>query len=367
MPYTCAGYSITRMTLRMPLTGAWVADLHLDAPESIAGRVSLVLGDATLSGTVLRSGDEYGGLVSARVVAGAGALSRALRARQYSSSPKISAIVADIATESGESISTATSARVDTWHRAAGQTSQAIADVALGLGANWRAGDYGTIVIAADTWPTVEPDDHIIVDRNDATGVITVACETPELRPGTVYDGRRLRSVVHTLDSQHLRSECRYSPGAAESLERFAETIRRRIIYSSRWPARVVSQSGDGTLELVPDDASIAGAGLKRVPIRLGVPGSVTVPKGARVGLQFDGGDPSRPVAVAWDDATLTELSLGAGTDYVALSGIVDSLFSGLQTWLDTHTHPTGVGPSGPPASPSPTPSSTAASKVKAE
>jgi hypothetical protein len=71
-------------------------------------------------------------------------------------------------------------------------------------------------------------------------------------------------------------------------------------------------------------------------------------------------------------DATLTveapEIKLGASAEeLVALSNLVNDNFSALKTWLDTHVHPTGMGPSGAPASPAPDPDDVACSKVKAE
>lgn len=52
---------------------------------------------------------------------------------------------------------------------------------------------------------------------------------------------------------------------------------------------------------------------------------------------------------------------------YVALSDLVDTIVSTIQSAFDAHVHPTAMGPSGPPVTPIGALSSTAASKTKAE
>jgi hypothetical protein len=58
------------------------------------------------------------------------------------------------------------------------------------------------------------------------------------------------------------------------------------------------------------------------VPIRYGIPGVVAkVAAGGRVLVGFENGDPSRPVAELWDNASLVELSFAGGTHAVAREG----------------------------------------------
>lgn len=100
-------------------------------------------------------------------------------------------------------------------------------------------------------------------------------------------------------------------PSLRQSLLAFVRQATRRIDYLALYPATVNSQNSDGTLELTPDDARIAGA--SKVPVNLGLPGvEVKVPANARVLLGFAGGDPQKPRATLWEVSELTEIKLTA-------------------------------------------------------
>jgi hypothetical protein len=66
----------------------------------------------------------------------------------------------------------------------------------------------------------------------------------------------------------------------------------------------------------MPYHASFQGRGLSKVPIRHGLPGFVVkVTKGAKIRLQFDDGDPSKPFASLWDEgeSSVTEIEYKPG------------------------------------------------------
>jgi hypothetical protein len=97
---------------------------------------------------------------------------------------------------------------------------------------------------------------------------------------------------------------------------RLLSSVTSRLDYLALYPARVVAQNADGTLELKVDDARVGG--LSKVAIRYGIPGvKAEVAANSRVLLGFEGGDPQRPVATLWE---LTEATLifNGGTQKVA-------------------------------------------------
>ena len=124
-----------------------------------------------------------------------------------------------------------------------------------------------------------------------------------------------------------------------------------RVDYLALYPAKVVSQNSDGTLELQPDDQRFPG--LSQVPIRYGIPGvKVTVAAGARVLLGFAGGDPQQPVAELWESATVTKLQISASAIEIGSDGTLqtaalgdairtelDALWSAFTTTYNAHTH----------------------------
>lgn len=87
-----------------------------------------------------------------------------------------------------------------------------------------------------------------------------------------------------------------------------------RIDRCALYPARVVAQAADGTLEVVLDDPRWAS--MTRIPIRTPVPNaSVKVQPGARVLIGWEperAGQPPLPYASLWESGTLTELVIDA-------------------------------------------------------
>lgn len=91
------------------------------------------------------------------------------------------------------------------------------------------------------------------------------------------------------------------------------ESALERTDYHAAYVCRVVSQSSDGTLSVVPDSGKMPP--MVDVPIRYGVPGiSAKVESGARVLVTFEGGDRRRPIATVWESAALTELTITCKT-----------------------------------------------------
>lgn len=131
-------------------------------------------------------------------------------------------------------------------------------------------------------------------------------------------------------------------------LARVIDGVMRRVDWYAWYPARVLAQSEDGSLELKPDNPRVPG--LSKVPLRLGLPGvRVNVLPGARVLVGFEGGDPSRPVAALWERPSCVEMALdpsatlllGDGATQAALHGTyfvaqLQTLHATLSTALGT-------------------------------
>ncbi len=152
--------------------------------------------------------------------------------------------------------------------------------------------------------------------------------------------------------------------------------VGRRIDYTKMYPAVVVAQNSDGTLQVIADDPKIRGNGHNNIALRNGLPGtSVTVQQGSRVRLGFEEGKPNLPYAALWDrNAAFDEINLGQSTEFVALANLVKAELDAMASTFDAHIHITtatvGTGPPGV-ISPTTTPQSpigdVAATKVKAE
>lgn len=119
--------------------------------------------------------------------------------------------------------------------------------------------------------------------------------------------------------------------GAFRSLvERFMgnRIVGPRVDYLASYPATAVTQNGDGTLEIQPDDSRLPS--LSSVPIRYGVPGvSAQIANGGRVLLAFAGGDPAKPIATVWEAASVTSLTVTASAIKLGGSGATEALVKG--------------------------------------
>ncbi len=97
------------------------------------------------------------------------------------------------------------------------------------------------------------------------------------------------------------------------AFEALVNRLLNRLPYHALWPARVISQGTDGTLEVFLDDESMPHE--VGVPIRLGIPGTeVKVKPGSRVLIGYEQGNPSKPYASLWEGTELDEITITATT-----------------------------------------------------
>lgn len=325
---TVNGAPLLTAELTWPRIGAWRADVEVDTEEPLEGSVEIDLGGGVFAGTVVRSGT-IGGRTSARVVGGAGGLSREIAGRNYAAGgAKVSVVLADILRGTGEALAptadtTITSRDLPHWHRegaAKRPASHELVALLDAVGATWRLTRAGQVWVGVDTYPDTNPE-HVLLDEDWSAGILTLAVEAAELEPGTTFLGHQLEQVVYRLTRNALRAEAHLT-SLRSSIASFLGGIRRAINYSRLHPARVAAQNADGTLQLVPDDANMRASGIDKVPIRHGLPGiKVKVPSGARVRLGFDDGDPSKPFAAVWDTGAVTEVQFDGGTQPIARNG----------------------------------------------
>lgn len=106
-----------------------------------------------------------------------------------------------------------------------------------------------------------------------------------------------------------------------EAIKKLVAALTSETRWHKVYPCTVEGQSGN-TLDLRPDDESIRGTGLSAVPIRHGLPGvEVRVPRGARVLLGWEAGDPRRPYAALWEPGSIESISFAGGDKPLARAG----------------------------------------------
>jgi hypothetical protein len=380
MPATLNGKSIISCDLSEPQAGVWTAVVDVDSEEPIAGAVTLVIDGVTWKGTVSK-GDYHAGRVHMQIVGGAGKLATMLDTKHYRGGT-LGSVVNDLMREAGETLSGTTDPRVRShavsrWSRPRGKASVALKQVSDELGLVWRVLRDGTVWLGSDEWAEAKTA-HDEIDKSPGRDALLIAPEAPHLLPGVTFAGKRVSRVTTTTrDGGGLRQELLFESAnggsrVSEDLTAFVDQVTgSKIDYSRLYPSRVIRQSGDGTLEIMPDDPVIRGNGLTGVSIKHGVPGlQVTVAPGARIQLFFEGGDPKRPAAGLWADGSsvisaelMMTTSLKITAPSVSITGDVNvvgrltaiDVKTTIGTSLLTHTH-NSTAPGSPTSPPLPLP-----------
>lgn len=319
--------------IQLPRVGAWIADLALDTEDTgpFLGAVTITApaGDLELRGWAMRP-RLVEGHVEVRIVGGRGGLAKNVTPRHYRN-VTLQLALSDALGEGLETLSTSVAASIreqllPAWTRRAQTVGGAIAMLAGFAGAGWRVLPDGTVWVGTETWSDVDVDHDLLVETQE--DLVEIASDTipASLVPGTTFRGARVSVVEHVIESQRVRTVVTFERAGASS-DRRTEAVFSivnqavaRVDYFALYPARVVQQGVDGTLELTPDDVRLPG--MSGVPIWYGVPGvTATVPAGARVLISWAGGDPRLPHALLWEPGSTTSISIDTTGDVVVNNG----------------------------------------------
>lgn len=345
---TINGLAALTAEITVPRIGVWHADVSLVRPgevDALSGPVVLEMASTTWRGTVRRSGENKG-VVTVRIVGGADGLSTEIAAKAYQGVP-VRMVVEELLGEVGEVLASASDAAIlggvlQQWSRSSGGAGRALAAVLEAVGAKtWRMLPDGTLWIGNDAWTPSALEDYQYIENAAGAGAIEIIAWDPVVFPGEVFRDRKVSAVTHRWSSRQLRTRIWFEDddGVGEQdrikagLAAFVRAQFPRLDHFAAYWSRVVSQNGDGTLELIPDDPRIPGR--SNVPIRYGVPGvKATVSPGARVLLEFAGGDPSKPFATVWESAAVTEIVVASGTKGAARVDDTAKAATAMATWM---------------------------------
>lgn len=321
--FLCANRPVLVGSISLPLAGAWMAHVELDASGSTTellddtAPITLTLGGVSYLGTVRRQG-VYAGRLNAEIVGGYGGLSTPIAPRAYQGVP-VSIPLSDALFEGGETLSITVDAAVKNtllprWSRTAGTVGTAIDRIASELALGWRVLSDGSLWIGAETWSEVTID-HDLTDQNLASDTVVIASEAPSVVPGSTFRGRRVSTVVHDISPEMMRTTVHFASSNVDrsraAFESLVQGVTARYDYHGAYRCKVIAQNDDGTLELKPEGSRMPPT--SRVPIRHGIPGvDVTVNDGAMVLLEFEDGDPRHPIATLWDTASVKAITVTA-------------------------------------------------------
>lgn len=311
--------AIQRVSLHVPPSGAWLADVILLEPPAPTGRQTLTIGDLSLVGTVLpgRGGEDSPARPHLIVAGGAGWGGPILKAGSYQAPGlRLSTILRDLAAASGEPYDApadTTVGRAFSWQATSPTAPQRLSDVldnlaAFGIVPTWRVAPNGRTRF--DAWPTGgEASGLCEIGRRDlARGMRRCALDASvaAFLPGGMVEGERISRLILTETSGATTAEV-YTV-APPSLKR---SLRRIISTLFPWVATPMpltylvgkSDAGtginaDGTCNLDPPPLSKL-ARLPRVP-QWGSALRVMPAIGDEATVVFRDGDRRLPVVVAF-------------------------------------------------------------------
>ncbi len=316
---TIRGKNVLSARVDFPRFGFWMADFDIDAddPAPFEGRQEVAWGEGVLVGT-MRSPVLLNGRVRGRMFGGAYGMLTASPARFWrSASARI--ILSDILRAGGETLSPASTGLdriVDAWTLHKGTVGQQIELTCDVLGINRRVLDDGTWWFGTDTWPVMSARDIVVQTENAESREVTFATERFDFRGGQVILDRNATKITYFADPSSMRVTMNYG-GQNEKdalTENFAAYVRTQTVHTdfyAFYSYKVLSQNGDGTLEVVPENPDMPG--MNRVPIRYEAPGvSITVAPGTKCLVGWVNGDPGKPFASHFGGGNLLGMTIDA-------------------------------------------------------
>lgn len=318
------GLPVLRGDLKLPYSGAWTAELELDADSRPTGSVTLDLLGRTFSGTVVAdpadadlalSGDA-GGFYRARIVGGAGGLGKPLEPQEWSQGAVVQQVLTAILSAGGESqaadIDPALLARVlPQWSFVQSTIGEALSALCAYLGVVWRIRRDGLVWVGTPSPAPTPAPDYIATEIDPEAGQAVWDLNEATVGPDQIIDGITLRQVAYRFDAGSLRALVTFAPGAVTALYTlFALWLRRvNLDYFRAVPGRIAAQDGT-TVQFQPDDSRYSP--LRRVAIRLGLPDTtVQIAPGARAVAAWEGAVPAAPVLASFGTSTASKIKVG--------------------------------------------------------
>lgn len=208
---------LAKLTCHVPPAGGWRATVTLESGEAPAlGPATLTIADLALPGTVVRSGLDAPGNPRAVLFGGAGWLAPLARAASYQSAGgvRLSTVLRDLATATGETIVQPTEATIGLafgWPSASDATpstgrlvlNRLVEDGSL---ATWRVAPTGSTRF--DAWPTSRAPDarYRVVSRDLTVGLRRLGLDTQAAAflPGATVEGIPIARVTFEETSGDL-------------------------------------------------------------------------------------------------------------------------------------------------------------------
>lgn len=193
--------------------GPWHAELTVDAPKAITGKVEIRIGKKNiLKGTVSR-GDMTEGRFHALVLAGGAGMCKVVTPKHYTS-PTIRNVLSDLCANAGEAIADSADKAVLQMQLAHWTTAKMQAGTAIRLlvesapaGTSWRMLPDGGLWVGQESWPSSDVTEFREVSQSPQDAVVEFGIEQPFLLPGTTLGDRKIDTVNIEIAAGAVRTK----------------------------------------------------------------------------------------------------------------------------------------------------------------
>lgn len=198
------GKSIARLSLLIPWTGVWVADVEFATADPIPTVGTLAMGNLSLHGGIWRVATRWG-QASARLAGGAATLSRGLPARGYAIQGGLlaSTVAGDVGVETGERVNVASSTdrSLPFWSRVPGPGGDTLTAL---FGDAWWIDTSGVIQCGPRSSSAISST-FTATEWRGGPGVITVATEDPaSWMPGNTFANAQIAKTQTAVMVRHF-------------------------------------------------------------------------------------------------------------------------------------------------------------------
>lgn len=321
------GIRVVSGSVSIPLYGPWAADLTLATDGAIPASPTLVLGNLSLQGTVVRQ-DAFAGARQVRLVGGFGGWMKQVPAQAYGmpvgTSLPISLVLNDLASLVGEKIAPGAAGTIG------GQYTREAASAQRSLecisGGQWWIDGQGLTHVGLRAGAPIQSAFQII-HYDGGRGLVQVSTESPaDWLPGNTFSAptlptaQAISQVTHTIsDAGVARIDVLTMPTTGAPTDRLIAAFRALV--KTELPTQTflgtyeyAVQSTDGTTVDAKPTASNTGLPeLTKIVLRAGLAGCSSTPgQGSLLAVAFLNGDPTRPYVVGGFDSTpATSVKLG--------------------------------------------------------
>lgn len=321
---TLNGVPIVAGSLIIPLIGMWTADIELATDMAETGAATIVLGNLTLVGTVVRS-SPFAGQTRARAVGGAGGWRTQIPAQGYSNSSGValSMVLNDAALACGETANIPNDTTIGPFY--ARPADAAVFSLRTFCPA-WYVDTSGVTQIAP--WPVVVVGSPFtVIDQRTDEGIVTIATEDyASWLPGASFQSDTLNATFQCAGVEYIfdndgkfRLQVLTDPTADRVLGPLHSIIDRRtspMRYFGRY-RYTISNPTTTTVDATPMDSTLFLPSLQGVPLDSDSISTYVPPSGGECHIMFADGLATMP-RVVWTAGTATVCNVLGGSNPVA-------------------------------------------------